>query len=220
MAQAAEAETRYSLRDEFRPDRLLPSLTAGVLMGLAEAAFAISLVSLIFTGELAPYLPQGIGIALASAVVLLITTALVSAVPGVMSSVQDSPAVLMAVIAGALAGTLVRAGVEDVLPTVLVALALSTLLTGMFLLLLGFFNLGGLVRYVPYPVVGGFLAGTGWLLAQGSFGTMADYPLTLATIPDLLRPDQLVLWVPGIVCALVLFVGVSLPFSCFTSACW
>jgi SulP family sulfate permease len=208
MAQAAEAETRYSLRDEFRPDRLLPSLTAGVLMGLAEAAFAISLVSLIFTGELAPYLPQGIGIALASAVVLLITTALVSAVPGVMSSVQDSPAVLMAVIAGALAGTLVRAGVEDVLPTVLVALALSTLLTGMFLLLLGFFNLGGLVRYVPYPVVGGFLAGTGWLLAQGSFGTMADYPLTLATIPDLLRPDQLVLWVPGIVCALVLFVGV------------
>ena len=67
----------------------------------------------------------------------------------------------------------------DKLTTVLVAIAATTLLTGLFFLALGFFRLGGLVRFVPYPVVGGFLAGTGWLLAQGSFGVMAGFPLTL-----------------------------------------
>mgnify|MGYP002260979546 CR=1 FL=1 len=47
------------------------------------------------------------------------------------------------------------------LPTVLVALAFSTLLTGAMLVLLGQLRLGGLVRYIPYPVIGGFLAGIG-----------------------------------------------------------
>jgi len=111
------------------------------------------------------------------------------------------------VIAAALVGTLSAAGVEDKLTTVLVAIAATTLLTGFFFLALGFFKLGGLVRFVPYPVVGGFLAGTGWLLAQGSFGVMADFPLILPNIPALFQPDQLLLWVPGVLFALLLFFG-------------
>ena len=43
------------------------------------------------------------------------------------------------------------------------AISLTTLLTGLVFWLLGHFRLGGLVRFLPYPVVGGFLAGTGWL---------------------------------------------------------
>jgi SulP family sulfate permease len=69
------------------------------------------------------------------------------------------------------------------------------------------FGLGGLVRYIPYPVMGGFLAATGWLLAQGSFGVMASFPLTLSNIPALLRSDQMILWIPGVLFALVLFFG-------------
>lgn len=44
-------------------------------------------------------------------------------------------------------------------------------------------------------------------MAQGSFGVLADFPLTLPNIPALLQPDQLLLWVPGLLFALVLFFG-------------
>ena len=42
-----------------------------------------------------------------------------------------------------------------------------TVLCGAVFFALGKFKLGNLVRFVPYPVVGGFLAGTGWLLLKG-----------------------------------------------------
>jgi SulP family sulfate permease len=47
------------------------------------------------------------------------------------------------------------------------AIALATVLTGIAFLLLGYFKLGNLVRFIPYPVMGGFLAATGWLLFKG-----------------------------------------------------
>jgi SulP family sulfate permease len=97
--------------------------------------------------------------------------------------------------------------VEERLTTVVIAIAVTTLLTGGFFLALGFFKLGGLVRFIPFPVVGGFLAGTGWLLVQGSFAVMADVPLTLSTISILLQPYQLLLWLPGVLLALVLLFG-------------
>ncbi len=46
------------------------------------------------------------------------------------------------------------------------ALVTSLATFGISLWMLGFFRLGRLVRYVPYPVIGGFLAGTGWLLVD------------------------------------------------------
>jgi SulP family sulfate permease len=207
MSQMTDQKLPHWLRDEFQSERLLPDLTSGVLMGVTEVIFALSLGSLIFSGELAPYVSYGIGMTLVSAAIMLIATSLSSLVPGVIGGPQDTPSVILAVIAAALVGTLSAAGVEDKLTTVLVAIAATTLLTGFFFLALGFFKLGGLVRFVPYPVVGGFLAGTGWLLAQGSFSVMADFPLTLPNIPALLQPDQLLLWVPGVLFALVLFFG-------------
>jgi sulfate permease, SulP family len=191
-------------RDACLPKKLLPCLTTGVLMGVTEVIFALSVGSLIFSGDLAPYLPYGIGMALATSTVMLIVISLGSSTPGATGILQDSPSVILAVIAVALVGALPAARMEDKLATVLVAIACTALLTGVFFLALGFFKLGGLVRFLPYPVVGGFLAGTGWLLVQGSFGVIAGSPLNL---PALLQPDVLILWVPGVLFALVLFFG-------------
>jgi SulP family sulfate permease len=193
------------LQDEFRPAKLLPGLTAGVLMGVTEVIFALSVGSLIFSGPLAPYLSHGIGIALITSTIMLIGISLGSSLPGVTGILQDSPSVILAVIAAALAAALPAASAQDRLATVLVAIAGTALLTGLFLLLLGLFKLGGLVRFLPYPVVGGFLAGTGWLLMRGSFGVMAGFPLSLANLPALLQFEQLILWLPGVALALILF---------------
>jgi len=205
MTQITERFLHW-LRDEFQSERLLPGLSSGVLMGIKEIIFALSVGSLVFSGELAPYLSYGIGMALLTQAIMLIGISLSSSAPGVIGGLQDSPSVILAMIATVLIGTLSTAG-EDRLVTVLVAIAVTTLLTGIFFLALGLLKLGGLVRFIPYPVMGGFLAGTGWLLVQGSFSVMADFPLTLPNIPVLLQPDQLILWVPGVLFALALFFG-------------
>ncbi len=196
------------VRKELQPKVLLPGLMMGTMAGMLEVIYALSIASLIFSGDLGVYLPYGFGISLVSSVVLLIGTALTSRVSGVFSSAQDSPTVMLAVVAAGLAGSrlALQPGPEKLI-TILAAISLTTLLTGCLFLALGHFGLGKLVRFIPYPVMGGFLAGTGWLLVQGSFGVMTQYSLTPANIPALLQPDQLILWVPGILFALALFFG-------------
>jgi SulP family sulfate permease len=207
MTQAMGGGVFQKLRAEFRLERFLPGLIAGVLIGISDIIFAISMGSLIFSGELTRYLSYGIGVALVTSSIVMIGTSLMSSVPGVICSTQDSSSVILAVIVAGLVTTLSASRVEDKLATVLTVITITTLLTGIFFLALGFFKLGGLVRFIPYPVVGGFLAGTGWLLLQGSFRVMAGMPLTITNIPALFQSDPLIVWVPGAIFALLLFIG-------------
>ena len=186
MAQGAVRNIGAWFREEFASERLLPGLIAGLLLGITEVFLSLSLGSLIFSGDLASYLPYGVGIALVTATSMLVTVALTSRVPGAMGSTQDSTSVVLGVIAGGLAGTLAQARPEVKLATILAAIALTTLLTGAFYLVLGLLKLGRLVRFVPYPVIGGFLAGTGWMLVQGSVGVMTGRVIffTMTALPD------------------------------------
>jgi SulP family sulfate permease len=187
------------------PGQILPTLMAGILVGIEEIIFAISIGSLIFSDELLPYLPHGIGIALVTSAVTMISISLLSSLKGVIGGLQDSTSVIIALIVATLVARLTATRPEVKLGTVVVIIAMTSLLTGLFLLALGYFKLGGLVRFIPYPVIGGFLAGIGWLLVQGSIGVMADYSLALSNIEALLKPNQLILWLPGVFFAFVLF---------------
>jgi MFS superfamily sulfate permease-like transporter len=76
-------------------------------------------------------------------------------------------------------------------------IVLSTFLTGAFLYLVGRFRMGRWIRFIPYPVIGGFLAGTGWLLARGSFKVMCGIPLSLDSMGTLLEKGAILHWLPG-----------------------
>ena len=91
--------------------------------------------------------------------------------------------------------------------TVVAAITLTSLLAGVFFWVLGWLRQGSLVRYIPYPVIGGFLAGTGWLLFQGGLGVMSDASLTLAHLPTLFQADLLLRWLPGVVLAVGLLLA-------------
>jgi SulP family sulfate permease len=188
-----------------RSNTLLNNLTAGLVLGFVEVIFSISVASLIFSGPLKPYLPRGIMIVLVTSALGVILTALFASLDGVIAGIQDNPAVLMSVAVASIVG--VVGGGTHLIGTVLAIIFLSTLLTGLFMLLMGYFRLGGLMRYIPYPVIGGFMAGTGWLLTIGCINATADFPLRLDTLPQLLQPDQLGLWIPGVIFGLTLFVG-------------
>ena len=205
MTQTSKTNTSQNLSSEFERQRLLPALIMGTVAGVIEVIYALSLASLVFNADLAAFLPYGFGISLISSVILLVGTSLTSSVPGVFSSAQDSSVVMLAVIAASLAGTLVSMDESEKLNTILAAISITTILTGMLFLALGYFGLGKLVRFIPYPVMGGFLAGTGWLLVQGAFSVMTDLLLIPSNLPTFFLPGQLILWVPGFLFALALF---------------
>jgi SulP family sulfate permease len=188
---------------ELQLSRLVPTLTAGLITGVLLVIYAISMAALIFTGPLVEFIPVGIGLTLFTAIVAAIIVALTNSMPGIVIMPQDSPAIILAMMASAIAAQLPIAN-PTLLPTVIMALAITTGVVGIVYFLLGSFKLGNLIRFIPYPVVGGFLAGTGYLLAQGAFNVMTDQFFNLADLPALLAPTMLVRWLPGCAIGLAL----------------
>ena len=197
-----------------RPEQLISVVLAGFLIGILEIALAASFGALIFSGETAAYLSRGIGLALFSGTVGIIITSLLTSYPAIIGGNQSAPAAIVGIMAAGIT-TLVN-GRDAQLATVLVAVALTTLLTGLFLLGLGTFRLGGLVRFLPYPVAGGFLAGTGWLLVIGGISTMSGLTFSLVDVPAFFEPRALLLWLPGLALgALILALSTRIRHSLF-----
>ena len=194
------------LKKEFQPKVLLPSLTAGLIAAIVTISMEISLAALIFSGDLSEFLAGGIGLMLFGAFVIGIVVALTTSLPGMISVPQDTPAAILGLIGTAIALGMQGAEPQAIYATVLAAISLTSILTAVFFLLLGRFKASGFVRYVPYPVVGGFLAGTGWLLSLGAFGVMANVNLTSSTLPQLFVPDNLFNWIPGVIFAVTLLL--------------
>jgi sulfate permease, SulP family len=195
------------LQQEFHPSRLIPSLTAALITGTIEVIYAISFAALIFSGDLAPYISTGIGLALFTSIAISLILALGSSSPGIVSGTQEAPAIILGVMAAAITAQFSAAALTgEVLPTIIVALALTSILTGIGCFLLGQFKLGSLIRFIPYPVVGGFLAGTGWLLLLGSLSFMTDLSLPGEQFLQLLQPQILLQWVPGCSFGILLLV--------------
>jgi sulfate permease, SulP family len=190
------------------PRQLALSLSAGAVAGLLDLGVLLSLAALIFSGPLAGFVANGIGLILVGTCVLTVVLALLSSRPAIVGTAQDAPAVVVALLAANIAAHMPAAtGGAATYATVVAAIALTTLATGAAFLLLGQFRLGALVRYLPYPVIGGFLAGTGWLLTLGGISMMTDVPLELSALQRLLLPPALWQWLPGLLFGVVILLA-------------
>ncbi|MGZ6316489.1 MAG: SulP family inorganic anion transporter, partial [Anaerolineales bacterium] len=194
------------LKKELQPSLLLAGLTAGLIAAIVTISIMISLAALIWSGPLNQFLAGGIGLMLFGAFVIGVIVALTSSLPGVVAIPQDTPSAILALVAAGIAAAMKSAEPQALYSTVVAAIMLTSLLMAACFLLLGSFKASGFVRYVPYPVVGGFLAGTGFLLAKGAFGVMVDMPMTLANLPQLLTTGKLIEWLPGVVFAVALLL--------------
>jgi sulfate permease, SulP family len=186
------------LRQEFNPSQLIRILTAALLTGVSEIIDNVALAAIIFSGDLTPYVPVGIGLSLFTAIVISLILSLGSSSPGVVGGAQDAPTAILAVMAARIAAQFSAANLTNsILPTIVVTLALTTVLTGVCCFLLGQFKLGNLIRFIPYPVVGGFLAGTGWLIVLAALSFMTSLALPGEGFRQLFQEQVLLQWLPG-----------------------
>jgi SulP family sulfate permease len=189
-----------------RTGRVLATATAGAVIGVVEVVLAISFAALVYGGYLAQFLPNGIGLYLVAASLTLAILAWRGGSRGVVGSVQDAAAAVLGIIATN-AALDAFGGIDQAFLTVVAATLVVTFLTGVTFLLLGSFRLGNLARFIPYPVVGGFLAGTGWILMKGGLRVAAGIDLNLRSIQEFMDPFELVRWVPALAFGVVLLVS-------------
>ena len=171
------------------------AIVSGVINGAMAIPLCIALASVIFSGDLRPYFPLGIGL-------FLVGNAMVAAIASLHSSsrfglagVQDStPAIVALMVISIAASTHNNA---STLPTVVAAIAISTLVMGLTLYGLGQFRLGVGARFFPPSVVSGFLAGTGVILLLAGLGFLMNTNLTMFNLNQLFMPGAPGRWLPG-----------------------
>lgn len=164
--------------------------SAGIIVGISAVIYSISYGALMFSGALSGYVGHAITVAL--------ITAVAGALFGCLSEEKrffagpDSNTI--SVLAGVLAVSTAAAGPEVSRLDQAVALVIVTaLLSAAVLFAVGRARLSVLVRYIPFSVMAGFLASTGWLMASGALNIISATPLTLAGLQRLLadpvRPE-------------------------------
>ena len=181
---------------------------AGLLTGALTVVTSVSLAALIFSGDLSAHLAYGINIALVTAAVTGLILTLAGSSNFSISIPQDRVAPILAIMAtGIAAAAAPSASDSQVLLSIVVAIVATTLITGVSLLALGLARAGGLIRFLPYSVLGGFFAGTGWLLVVGGIRVMTGQEIdSLAGLIQLAEPDLLLRWLPGLAVAVVIVI--------------
>jgi len=181
----------------------LTHLSAAIILAVINVIYAVSFASLLFSGDLSPFVPVGVGILLFSNAISAIILSFASSISGLISTFKTNIVAITGVMATAIGAATLP---DQTLPTILAALAMSTMITGALLFFLGSLKLGNLVRFIPYPVVGGFFAGTGFLILKGAVPVIMDVPLTLENLPFWLELRNVIIWGPSLLFALLLLI--------------
>ncbi|TYL85421.1 SLC26A/SulP transporter family protein [Bradyrhizobium cytisi] len=164
--------------------RALNDMLGGGAASILTLTFGLSYALLIFAGPLSPYLSYGIAATFISSAVLAAVIGLGSSLPFAIAAPDSSTAAVTGILAASLVEHIEAANLSaPLLSPVLITLGLSTVLTGIVLCGLGLTRMGRAIRYVPYPVVGGFLGATGLLIALGAIRVITGYPVQLTTLP-------------------------------------
>ncbi len=187
--------------------QFLPIASVGLVAGIIQLPLVISFAILIFSGELSKFSTLGIGMVLFGGLILQVIIALTSSVPGMIGGPQDSPAAIMGLTALSIAASMESASAEAKFITVVMMVILTSVFSGVLFLLIGGFKLSRLVRFIPYPVVGGFVAGTGLLLTEGALGILMGKIPGVANLGSLLTPERLLLWIPGVLFGVILLIA-------------
>ena len=160
----------------------LTDVFAGAICSILSIAYCLSYAALIFTGPLEHVLSYGVAVTFLSAAIGGSIVALRSSLPFAIAGPDSSVSVVMAAMVATLVHRLATHGGTEFLVPTLVAMSLTTALTGLLLCILGLARAGRAIRFIPFPVIGGFLGATGWLMILGAVQVAADQRPELANL--------------------------------------
>jgi SulP family sulfate permease len=163
----------------------LSDILGGAAASVLTATFGLSYSLLIFAGPLAPYLSYGVATTFISSTILGAVIALRSSFPFAIGAPESSTAAMTGILASSLVERMAATDPSaPVLGPVLITFSLASIATGLVLCGFGLSRMGRAIRYVPYPVVGGFLGATGCLILLGAIRVITGHQLQLSTLDE------------------------------------
>jgi SulP family sulfate permease len=184
------------------------AMIAGVFVGILSLLYYLSYASLIFSGSLAPWLAYGLSATFITGAIGGLLTSLRSSLPFAIGGPDGSTTAVVAALIGTLASRLVAIGAEaHLLVMTLAVLASSAALTGLFLYGLGSAQLGRAIRFIPFPVIGGFLGASGCLMLVGAAKVLTGYNPNVVNLGHFLEAGSVAKLLAGVLTAVFLIVG-------------
>ena len=167
----------------------LNDVLGGSAASVLTVTFGLSYSLLIFAGPLAPYLSYGVAATFISSAVIAGVIALGSSFPFAVAGPESSTAALTGILASSLVERMtVSDAAAPLLAPVIITFALASITTGIVLCGFGMTRMGRAIRYVPYPVVGGFLGATGCLIVFGAIRVITGFRFQFATLDRFANP--------------------------------
>ncbi len=183
-------------------NKLIDEFWGGMASMLVALPSAIAFGVLVFSAISPQLAGQGAMVGMIGAAAL----GLVAPFTGGTKALITAPCAPAAAILTGLAVALVGAGIE--IERIPMLLALTALISGMLQVLYGLLKGGRLIKYIPYPVVSGYLSGVGLIIALSQLPKLLGLPKETGLLQGLISPN---LWQwPGIIVGVVTIVVMAI----------
>lgn len=141
-------------------------IVAGMLSGFVMAIIAIAVSALVFKGHLSLYLSLGISCIFIGSIVVNLLCSFFSSISFSISRPEPAVGAILAIVFANIAAQPLTE--KSLFSTLIATLMLVSLMVGCAMFFLGYLRLGQAVRFLPYPVLGGVIVGSAWIIARSS----------------------------------------------------
>ena len=161
----------------------LTDIAVGGFVGLDLAGRVAALASLVYFANLANGMTEADAVFIAAAALMSAFLLWRGGIPNATGTVQDEPVAIL--VSGLTAGLAASNTPEEAgLATVFLALGLTSALTGAALWLVGRFGFADLIRVLPYPVMAGSLASSGYLMVSAITERVLGLSIGTSLMPE------------------------------------
>lgn len=171
-------------------------IISGFMSAIIVSILAISCSNLIYNNALINFFPIGIVFSLTASILMNITIWMTSRESYMVLGIQDAVAIIVALSIGKILHNNPSLDQDTLYITVLTLIVTMSLSLGLSFLVIAKFRLGRIIKYVPFPVISGFLAGTGVLIFLGGLEVATNINVLEGNYTELFTINSLIDWIP------------------------
>ena len=167
-------------------------ISTGIIVGLSAMVYAISHGALLFSGSLSIFVSIGMTASLITAVICAIGSCFFKEKTFIMGTDTSTVSVM---VGSLLVAESLSISQDLAQANLLFILFILSVVSSLIFYLFARLNLANYVRFVPFSVMAGFLASTGWLMCSGALMIISGISLSVSGVQDFLlnplRPELL-----------------------------